>query len=49
MKKLVLATIVGIVLVLSGCAGYGGATTNNSLHSGTQPAQGPFPSQVVGP
>lgn len=49
MKRLLAAIAAGVVLLVSGCAGYGGATTNNSLISGTQPAQGPFPSQVVGP
>lgn len=49
MKKLLLAIVAVAAVALSGCASYGGAATNTSLNSGTQPAQGPFPSQVVGP
>jgi len=49
MKKLVIAAVATIVVFVSGCASYGAGGTNSSLASGTQPAPGPFPSQVVGP
>lgn len=49
MKTMVSVVVVSMLLVLSGCAGLGGAATNSSLDSGTEPGQGPYPSQVVGP
>lgn len=49
MKTLLSAVVAVVVFTLAGCAGYGGAATNASMVSGTEPGQGPFPSQVVGP
>lgn len=49
MKTLLTAVAAVVVFTLAGCAGYGGTATISSLISGTEPGQGSFPSQVIGP
>ncbi len=49
MKTLLSAVVAVVVFTLAGCAGYGGTATTPLMASGTEPGQGPFPSQVIGP
>lgn len=51
MKTLLFALAVVAVVTVSGCASFDASSTSSSasLASGLRPAQGSFPSQVVGP
>jgi len=48
MKNTVLAAAIVVATLASGFTTYGAMAAGNDT-PGTQPGQGPFPSQVVGP
>ena len=49
MKNALLAAILAVASLAAGCATYDATAAVQSDVPGTQPGQGPFPSQVVGP